>query len=138
MLHFALCPPSPPTTSQKHISPISRLPSPVFFFFSPTISKCKTIWLAIAFFPDGIYGMYPSLFYSKNHVFHFHVMSVAESRFVLYNTYGFESKSFVLVYVFTEIEHYAFLAQSEPTVSEVTCTHSQKRWTHNSDTVSGF
>lgn len=64
--------------------------------------------------------MYPSLFSSKNHVFHFHVMSVADSRFAQYNIYGCESQSFVLGYVFTEILHYAFVARSELKVSEVT------------------
>ena len=51
--------------------------------------------------------MYPSLFSSKNHVFHFHVMSVADSRFAQYDIYDCESQSLVVFYVFTEIVHYA-------------------------------
>jgi hypothetical protein len=65
-------------------------------------------------------------------------MSVADLRFAQYNIHGCESQEFVLGYVITEIVHYAFVARSEPRVSEVTYTHSQERWHCNSDIVSAW
>lgn len=100
LLHFAHCLPSP----RKHILPIPRLSS----FFRPRYQNAKRYgWQWLSF--RTVYMECIRPLFSKNHVFRFCVISVADSSDVHWNISIYEMRLFILTYI--EIACHSLAAQ---------------------------